>query len=174
MRPGRPFKFRKYDTFHSEGGVLDRFNFKSIFFSIKTTVVSIEEEDRMRNLKNLHFRVRQTLNKYNSSGLFKKNFISVPVIHETFEETGKAFTQFDYTLFLDKEAMFPEIEKEVVDIIDKIYIENFRDNKSFEFINHNWRLSRKKQLENVKGRKVKRVSQSFLWEEEESSKKVIQ
>jgi hypothetical protein len=163
MRPGRPFKFKDYDNVYCEGGVVDRFNFKSIFFTIKTTAKCLEEENKMRHLKHLHYNVRQTINKHSDKELFKKTFLSNPTIHETYDETGKAFTQFDYTLFLEKTANFLEIEKEVNKIIDRIYLENFRDNKSFEFIKHNIKMLREKRKANVEGNKKQHFSKDILW-----------
>ena len=171
-RIGKTFKLGEYDQFTCEAGVTDLNNMKSVYLVIKSTVTCKEEDDWMMHKKNLHYQVRQVINKYNNSGLLKPLFLSTPIIHSTFGETGKSFTQFDYTFFVTPEATFQNIQPVIKLMVEKIHEEVFENNKSFEFINHNWRLSRKKQLANVKD-KGKQLTKNIVWEEEESGKKVI-
>jgi hypothetical protein len=170
---GQPFRFNKYEKFSVEGGVVNKHDIRSAFFVLKTTLICKEEDDYLRHLKKLHYDVRFYLNKFNNSGLFQKRFISTPSMYDSFQTTGRSFTQFEYTLFTEKKATFKEVQKEIREFVEKINNQVFLTNESFEFINNNWILTRQKQLKNVKGVKNKQLKENFLWEEETSGTKII-
>lgn len=171
-RIGRSFRLGKFEKFDHEVGYTDKDNIKSIYMFLKTTVVCTEEDDYMFHLKNLHHQVKQSIHRNINKSLVKPLFISTPVIRNSFDWTGKSFTQFDYTFFVEPNTDWKVLKNFFADLLVKINQEVFEPSTSFIFHNNNWKLTRLKQLQNVKD-KGKHFSKDILWEETQGGEKIF-
>lgn len=159
-RTGRNFSFPDvYNGFKISGGTTNEFDMKTVFLTIHTFVKHTGEEDeKLKDLNYLHYNVRRSLNKHNTTGVFRKEFISDPTIHQSFISTGKGFTQFDYTFFLDKTISFKEVQDLLKAMMDKVNQEIFEVEEKFNFIKD---LKKYKKLYGKERRE--QFAQDFLW-----------
>ena len=119
----------------AEGGVVDKKKMNTCFIKLSTYVRHNEcEENRAQDLKHLHFLVRRAINKFGNKNIIQPAFISTPMIHDSFYETGRAFTQFDYTFFVLPEITFDQLNVEMINIINKIDEEVFEKQNLFDII----------------------------------------
>jgi hypothetical protein len=160
------------DTFKyvkPEGGIVDKNNIKTCFIKLGTYVRHNEsEENRTQDLKHLHFLVRRGITRVINKDLIQPSFISTPIIHDSFTETGRAFTQFDYTFFVLPGVTFHQLNDEMINIIRKIDEEVLEKQNLFDIIKDQTQFKDKY----GKGKKYLR-SQDLLREKKERSSKEI-
>lgn len=136
--PKKSLNFVFEDNFkyvRAEGGIVDKTKLNTCYIKLSTYVKHNEDEEkRTQDLKWLHYQGKKAINKFRDKKTIRPMFLCNPIIHHSFWETGRAFTQFDYTFFLEPNKTYDELNEQMIELIVNWEKEVMDNNPTFDII----------------------------------------
>jgi len=138
MKKGKTSKLQGFKVAKVMYGTVDSFDMKSVYLNIQTWVEPKKEvENWNRVVLNLNRSIKHTIHNHIDTNYFEKNFIVDLDLRFSGIVIGKkSFLNLDINLFLkEKNLDFKcnELKDKFKDITTKIFLENFKNNKFFNF-----------------------------------------
>jgi hypothetical protein len=129
------FKIKPFEKIQFKSGSMDCNTYKSCFIEMKGYFESLTE-DHKKNMFQLKKKVNGTIDRYVKNNFFHSRYISIEFVSESFVETGKSFTSFEFTLFPKRETNKEELTNTINELTELIYKENIESNTTMKFIPH--------------------------------------
>ena len=81
-------------------------------------------------------KVEGTIDRYLKNNFFHSRYISNESVADSFIETGKSFTSFEFTFYPKKETNKEELLNTINELTELIYKENIESNSTMKFKPH--------------------------------------
>lgn len=141
------FQIKEYPNIQVEAGTMDRNTLKACYIEIKGTFESLQE-DRVKSINHICRKISHTIERNINTDLFRKEFIFIKDISDSYVFTGKSFTKLECTLFIKKPTDFDELTVELNQLMDKVWEENIQDGPNMKF----YKLSQQKRTYSKKSK----------------------
>lgn len=137
MKKGKTIRLTGLKKIKSIYGTVDSKNFKSIYLNIQTWVdPKHESESWNRVISNFNRQIKHTVYEILNKNIFEDKFILDLDLRSSGIQYGKkSFMNLEITFYLKDTLNFksPILKSEMKKVTHTIFIENFKDNKYFEF-----------------------------------------
>ena len=136
---GINFNIKQFEKIQFISGSADRLTYQSCYLQMKGYFESLTDRHK-KNMFQLKKKVEGTIDRYLKNNFFHSRYISIELVSDTFVETGKSFTTFEFTFYPKKETNKEELVNNINELTELIYKENIESNSTMKFKPH----SRKK------------------------------
>lgn len=126
------FKTKDYPNIQVEAGTVNREQLKACYLELKGTFET-NEEDKIKSFNQVCRKISTTIDRNINTDFFRKEFIMVKDISDTFVMTGRSYTKMELTFFMKRPTTFDEVTVELNQLLDKIWTENIQDTSSVKF-----------------------------------------
>lgn len=137
MKKGKNIKLELFNNVKSSYGTVDCRNFKSLYINLQSWVSPKNEfENFNRIVKNLERSIKHSVfNSINKNILRENSIVDLDLRSSGMFFGKKSFFNLEINLYLTKDIDFKNIElkNSVKQIINRIYNENIKNNKYFDF-----------------------------------------
>lgn len=137
MKKGKNVKLNLFHNVKSSYGTVDCRNFKSLFINLQSWVSPKNEfENFNRIVKNLERSIKHSVfNSINKNILRENSIVDLDLRSSGMLFGKKSFFNLEINLYLTKDLEFKNIElkNSIKQIIDRVYNENIKNNKYFDF-----------------------------------------
>ena len=132
---GISFRLKPYEKIQFSSGSADRLTYQSCYLQMKGYFESLTDKHK-KNMFQLKKKVEGTIDRYLKNNFFHSRYISIEFVADTFVETGKSFTTFEFTFFPKKETNKEELLNNINELTELIYKENIETNSTMKFKPH--------------------------------------
>lgn len=126
------FKLNQYPDIQFEAGSEDRRSLKGCYLVIKGCMESLDENHKT-NIFKFKKGMNGVVSRFLNNNLFSTNYIQTESISDSFQMTGFSFSTFEFTFFPKKKLSVDEITTNLNVLIEDIYNEQIKQNKSLKF-----------------------------------------
>lgn len=126
------FKTREYPNIQVEAGTMDRQALKACYLELKGTFET-DNEDKMKTINRVCKDISRTIERSINTDFFRKEFIMVKDISESFVFTGRSYTKLELTFFMKHPTNFDEVSVELNQLMEHIWNENIQDGPNMKF-----------------------------------------
>lgn len=126
------FKTRNYPNIQVEAGTVNRNELKACYLELKGTFET-ENEDKMKSIHRICKNISRTIENKINTDFFRKEFIMVKDISDSFVFTGRSYTKLELTFFMKHPTTFDEVTVELNQLMEHIWNENIQDGPNMRF-----------------------------------------
>lgn len=132
---GITFKIKEFEKIQFSSGAINRLTYKSCYLEMKGYLQSLTDNHK-KNMFQLKKKVEGTIDRYLKNNFFHNRYISIEFVSDTFVETGKSFTTFEFTFYPKKQTNKEELLNTINELTELIYKENIESNTTMKFTPH--------------------------------------
>lgn len=126
------FKTKDYPNIQVEAGTMNRQQLKACYLELKGTFET-HCEDKMKTINQVCKEISRTVDENINTDFFRKEFIMVKDISDSFVMTGRSYTKMEFTFFMKRPTTFDEVTVELNQLLDKIWTNNIQETSNGKF-----------------------------------------